>query len=100
MIRRPPRSTRVRSSAASDVYKRQPRRADLVLASVELADRGRVVVDRHRLPLEVVLDPVAQLHDLGPLLEERQDGDLVRRKVRVDSQDHALLAPDLAPYKV
>ncbi|WP_460379559.1 hypothetical protein, partial [Staphylococcus aureus] len=24
MIRRPPRSTRVRSSAASDVYKRQP----------------------------------------------------------------------------
>src|SRR5665811_1478158 len=25
MIRRPPRSTRVRSSAASDVYKRQPR---------------------------------------------------------------------------
>src|SRR5665811_2632258 len=26
MIRRPPRSTRVRSSAASDVYKRQPQR--------------------------------------------------------------------------
>src|SRR5665811_2640793 len=29
MIRRPPRSTRVRSSAASDVYKRQPRVTDL-----------------------------------------------------------------------
>ncbi|WP_460379493.1 hypothetical protein, partial [Staphylococcus aureus] len=32
MIRRPPRSTRVRSSAASDVYKRQkPHRAELVV---------------------------------------------------------------------
>src|SRR5665811_299478 len=29
MIRRPPRSTRVRSSAASDVYKRQPPRAHI-----------------------------------------------------------------------
>src|SRR5665811_643573 len=28
MIRRPPRSTRVRSSAASDVYKRQERRVN------------------------------------------------------------------------
>src|SRR5665811_2627717 len=28
MIRRPPRSTRVRSSAASDVYKRQAHRCD------------------------------------------------------------------------
>src|SRR5665811_2621536 len=36
MIRRPPRSTRVRSSAASDVYKRQ------ALAGVEVA--GSVVV--------------------------------------------------------
>src|SRR5665811_2607430 len=30
MIRRPPRSTRVRSSAASDVYKRQAFRRDLL----------------------------------------------------------------------
>src|SRR5665811_1295912 len=31
MIRRPPRSTRVRSSAASDVYKRQPLKQGLLL---------------------------------------------------------------------
>src|SRR5665811_1255665 len=30
MIRRQPRSTRVRSSAASDVYKRQPQRASAI----------------------------------------------------------------------
>src|SRR5665811_1872469 len=34
MIRRPPRSTRVRSSAASDVYKRQVR--DLPIAQVHI----------------------------------------------------------------
>src|SRR5665811_1326703 len=39
MIRRPPRSTRVRSSAASDVYKRQP---------VAVLDPGRA--DRLGLP--------------------------------------------------
>src|SRR5450756_471120 len=32
MIRRPPRSTQSRSSAASDVYKRQPRRPEVALA--------------------------------------------------------------------
>src|SRR5665811_1806263 len=31
MIRRPPRSTRVRSSAASDVYKRQVRKLAVIL---------------------------------------------------------------------
>src|SRR5665254_18840 len=36
MIRRPPRSTRVRSSAASDVYKRQ----DLILRALEAATPG------------------------------------------------------------
>src|SRR5678815_4817523 len=45
MIRRPPRSTLDRSSAASDVYKRQPRRRPAVpvvgLAIRELAGRGR-----------------------------------------------------------
>src|SRR5665811_479210 len=46
MIRRPPRSTRVRSSAASDVYKRQ---ADLEAALAggyaPLSGRGEVQVD-------------------------------------------------------
>src|SRR5665811_2095955 len=41
MIRRPPRSTRVRSSAASDVYKRQLR---ITVVSHELLDR-EVLVD-------------------------------------------------------
>src|SRR5665811_2591373 len=39
MIRRPPRSTRVRSSAASDVYKRQ-------VDDLGLVDREAVVVGR------------------------------------------------------
>src|SRR5665254_24644 len=44
MIRRPPRSTRVRSSAASDVYKRQRRRRGREL-------RRRVAQQpRHRRP--------------------------------------------------
>src|SRR5207342_775788 len=37
-----------------------PRRPDLVLAAVELADGGRVVIDGHRVPLQVGLDLVAQ----------------------------------------
>ena len=44
------------------------RGADFVLAAVELADRGGVVVDGHRVALQVVLDAVAQLDDLGALL--------------------------------
>ncbi|WP_460379456.1 hypothetical protein [Staphylococcus aureus] len=35
MIRRPPRSTRVRSSAASDVYKRQTQRIRLIFFQAE-----------------------------------------------------------------
>src|SRR5665811_1888662 len=47
MIRRPPRSTRVRSSAASDVYKRQrqdPAAAGSCLAGSALADLHVVVI--------------------------------------------------------
>ena len=78
-----------------DVDGDAPRRPDLVLAPVELADRRRVVVDGHRVALEVVLDPVAQLDDLGPLLEQRQDRDLVRREVRMERQRDTRLAADL-----
>src|SRR5665811_963712 len=39
MIRRPPRSTRVRSSAASDVYKRQD--TEVLVALLDLLDRAR-----------------------------------------------------------
>ena len=40
MIRRPPRSTRVRSSAASDVYKRQPRGFALVRRAQDFRQEG------------------------------------------------------------
>ena len=65
-----------------DVHRDAPGRADLVLPPVELADGGRVVVDGHHVPPQVVLDPVAQLHDLGPLLEQRQHRHLVRARGR------------------
>ena len=40
MIRRPPRSTLDRSSAASDVYKRQAQVAAAVVAAAEAQGRG------------------------------------------------------------
>src|SRR5450756_2631960 len=45
MIRRPPRSTQSRSSAASDVYKRQASRADLqpLLYDAQEGERDRAV---------------------------------------------------------
>src|SRR5678815_727495 len=46
MIRRPPRSTLDRSSAASDVYKRQP----LVLPQASTAFHVLVIVLTHELP--------------------------------------------------
>ena len=51
MIRRPPRSTLDRSSAASDVYKRQ-----VHAVAEEEAQVGREGVDVHA-PAEVVLHP-------------------------------------------
>ena len=55
MIRRPPRSTQSRSSAASDVYKRQQvtSRADVLIAAVgkphmitgDMVKKGAVVID-------------------------------------------------------
>src|SRR3954447_18673144 len=78
-----------------DVDRDAPRRSDLILPPIELADRGGVVVDGHRVALQVVLDPVAQLHDLGPLLEQRQDGHLVRGEVRMERERDTRLAADL-----
>ena len=48
MIRRPPRSTRVRSSAASDVYKRQ------------------------RPPVSEIRDPRSEIWDLGPEIRDQR----------------------------
>ena len=38
---------------------------------------------------------MAEVDDLGPLLEQRQDRDLVRREIRVQPEDDPLLAADL-----
>src|SRR5450756_2380563 len=63
MIRRPPRSTQSRSSAASDVYKRQDVRfltmiANLIGQTVQLyrvvsRDRDRLMAESHRLQKEL-----------------------------------------------
>src|SRR5665811_65160 len=75
MIRRPPRSTRVRSSAASDVYKRQaqdndvvytltPDRSDQPFGKAVLPGRGwrgRLVPDAHRAQSacdDAAIDPI------------------------------------------
>src|SRR5450756_1875670 len=47
MIRRPPRSTQSRSSAASDVYKRQIDRADGGYQVFDIAFIQHVLVDHH-----------------------------------------------------
>src|SRR5450756_1294802 len=96
MIRRPPRSTQSRSSAASDVYKRQ-----LLYgwAAARLADRSR---DRHREAAPSCLDPsldalvrkLVLLRNRSCVGEPvgRTTNHLVRshgRVVRVDGADHA-----------
>src|SRR5665811_2248077 len=58
MVRRPPRSTRVRSSAASDVYKRQ---SDL--CAKELEKKGSEVIEHYlyegqSIVVQVVKDPM------------------------------------------
>src|SRR5450756_374784 len=45
MIRRPPRSTQSRSSAASDVYKRQVRLGEVLTTQVDHSQLGREVAD-------------------------------------------------------
>ena len=65
MMRRPPRSTLDRSSAASDVYKRQGEGAgeadpeDGVVLGVRLRDDGRVDVPRER-PLRLSLIHISE----------------------------------------
>src|SRR5450756_1922886 len=79
MIRRPPRSTQSRSSAASDVYKRQ--------AGIVLGDAS-VPCDVVRVQVEEAEDLVYQLPDfdlVGYRLQvrvvEQGSGNLVRRNV-------------------
>ena len=67
MIRRPPRSTRVRSSAASDVYKRQAAAAGGFFAAVVVV---AVVLAARRAPLG---DDGAKTKEHTPLLRVEVD---------------------------
>src|SRR3954469_4418906 len=78
-----------------DVDRHAPWRPDLILAPIELADRRRVVVDGEDVAGKVRAQRMAQRDDLGPLLEERQNGDLVRRQLGIESEHDALLAANL-----
>ena len=68
MIRRPPRSTLDRSSAASDVYKRQitssiPRGADLVVRTSRVCKKMSLSIKNLLAPdLTAALDPVSYTH--------------------------------------
>src|SRR5659263_147709 len=72
MIRRPPRSTQSRSSAASDVYKRQPQRqqdregAPVRDVSEQRLDHGRGEVCHHEQRSR------GCVRQVEPLLEERE----------------------------
>src|SRR5678810_338728 len=68
MIRRPPRSTLDRSSAASDVYKRQPverEQRGAVLRDREGAHAAPLLVARHVAAVEAGLE-AARVVDEGP----------------------------------
>src|SRR5205814_10029045 len=53
------------------------------------------VVAGHDLALQVVADAVTELDDLGPLLEQRQHGDLVRGEIGMEPEHDARLTADL-----
>ena len=77
------------------VDRHAPRRADLVLAAVALADRAALVVlGLHDRPRSALVDLAGEL-GLAVLAHERQHGDLDRRQARVQLQHRALLARDL-----
>ena len=61
MIRRPPRSTQSRSSAASDVYKRQ--KVDDAQA-VHIAVRAQTVADVHTALMAAAAEYVLPIHHL------------------------------------
>src|SRR5665811_2433869 len=100
MIRRPPRSTRVRSSAASDVYKRQEERGLRGLEQHPLLRVERLVHEMHRVvderrqarrELEVLLRQLARVGgqavvDLGehPVLLAQGQVELLAKDLGVE----------------
>src|SRR5665811_2182803 len=73
MIRRPPRSTRVRSSAASDVYKRQDHTEDPCSHKFPVVCHGGVVrqecdIDLHLASLQTLLTYAGFMPHCRPVL--------------------------------
>src|SRR5665811_1854727 len=93
MIRRPPRSTRVRSSAASDVYKRQQN--DLL--NIWERDRKTVLFVTHSVEEAVFLsDKVVVMTRAPGRIKEIVDIDLPRPRRRAE----LLLDPRYQKYVV
>src|SRR5665811_1417486 len=74
MIRRPPRSTRVRSSAASDVYKRQSLNCQLATSNYSM--RTPFVAANWKM-YKTVAETVAYLRDFGTLVSAVDDVEIV-----------------------
>src|SRR5428012_15511 len=76
MIRRPPRSTQSRSSAASDVYKRQveARTVDAIAGAAGLLERLPALVHNLERMVSIVVSEGLQLDDevIGALRELRE----------------------------
>src|SRR5665213_1999398 len=89
MIRRPPRSTQSRSSAASDVYKRQTESWRLDRANAESAAKLVHHKCRKGLALDVLCDDEQRLAELRNLLENRKQI-LHRRDLLVVDENHAV----------
>src|SRR2546430_16955752 len=66
-------------------------RADLVLATIPLADRPRLIVVHRELPPERVVDAPGALR-LAVLAEQWEDSRLVRGELRMQAQHDARLA--------
>src|SRR5205814_8285761 len=77
------------------VDRERPRRADLVLAAVALADRRRVVVLRRNDAAQLLVQRPRLLDEPRVLADQRQDGDLHWREPRMQTQHRPLLAVDL-----
>src|SRR5450756_3125431 len=80
MIRRPPRSTQSRSSAASDVYKRQI--LDVLGCRDKFSEFGQVRYTANAIEVAMTLDVVAQDDDVDRLVGRSEpenrvtDGDM------------------------
>src|SRR5665811_2137980 len=98
MIRRPPRSTRVRSSAASDVYKRQALAEGSSAAFLDLGNESRIAVNTRYI---VTLDsdtqlPPERLRELVGVAAHPQNQPRLDPSGRTVEAGYAILQPHVA----